>query len=77
MAHFAARREIGVKVPVRAASVDPKSTQLTPLTIGEFKDSSETEVNAISDMRDNVVQLTLLPVSVKTFFVLRKTQNYA
>ena len=33
MAHFAGRREIGVKFPVRAALVDPKSTQLTPLTI--------------------------------------------
>ena len=33
MAHFAGRREIGVKFPMRAASVDPKSTQLTPLTI--------------------------------------------
>ena len=34
MAHFAARREIGVKFPMRAASVHPKSTQHTPLTIG-------------------------------------------
>ena len=33
MAHFAGRREIGVKFPMRAASVDPNSTQLTPLTI--------------------------------------------
>ena len=33
MAHFAGRREIGVKFPMRAASVDPKSTQVTPLTI--------------------------------------------
>ena len=33
MAHFAGRREIGVKFPMRAASVDPKSTQLTALTI--------------------------------------------
>ena len=33
MAHFAGRREIGVKFPMRAASVDPKSTQRTPLTI--------------------------------------------
>ena len=33
MAHFAGRCEIGVKFPTRAASVDPKSTQLTPLTI--------------------------------------------
>ena len=33
MAHFAGRRKIGVKFPMRAASVDPKSTQLTPLTI--------------------------------------------
>ena len=33
MAHFSGRREIGVKFPMRAASVDPKSTQLTPLTI--------------------------------------------
>ena len=32
MAHFASRREIGVKFPMRAASVDPKNTQLTPLT---------------------------------------------
>ena len=32
-AHFAGLREIGVKFPMRAASVDPKSTQLTPLTI--------------------------------------------
>ena len=36
MAHFAGRREIGVKFPMRAASVDPKSTQLTPLTILHF-----------------------------------------
>ncbi len=34
MAHFAGRREFGVKFPTRVASVDPKSTQLTPLTIG-------------------------------------------
>ena len=33
MAHFAGRREIGVKISMRASSVDPKSTQLTPLTI--------------------------------------------
>ena len=33
MAHFACQREIGVKFPMRAASVDPKSTQHTPLTI--------------------------------------------
>ena len=33
MAHFAGRREIGVKFPMRAASVDPTSTQLTLLTI--------------------------------------------
>ena len=33
VAHFAGRREIGGKFPMRAASVDPKSTQLTPLTI--------------------------------------------
>ena len=26
-------RKIGVKIPMRTASVDPKSTQLTPLTI--------------------------------------------
>ena len=36
MAHFAGRREIGVKFPMRAASVDPKSTQLTPLTTFVF-----------------------------------------
>ena len=36
MAHFAGRREIGVKFPMRAASVDPKSTQLTPLTIANY-----------------------------------------
>ena len=33
MAHFAGWREIGVKFPMRAASVDPKNTQHTPLTI--------------------------------------------
>ena len=33
MAHFAGRPEIGVEFSMRAASVDPKSTQLTPLTI--------------------------------------------
>ena len=33
MAHFAGRRQIGVKFPMRATSVDPKSTQHTPLTI--------------------------------------------
>ena len=32
MAHFAGRREIGVNFRMRAASVDPKSTQHTPLT---------------------------------------------
>ena len=32
MARLAGRREIGVKFPMKAASVDPKSTQLTPLT---------------------------------------------
>ena len=32
MAHFAGRLEIGVKVPMRAASVDPKNTQHKPLT---------------------------------------------
>ena len=31
--HFAGRREIGVKSSMRAASVYPKSTQLTPLTM--------------------------------------------
>ena len=36
MAHFAGLREIGVKFPMRAASVDPKNTQHTPLTIGRF-----------------------------------------
>ena len=36
MAHFAGRREIGVKFPMRAASVSPKSTQLTPLTIAQI-----------------------------------------
>ena len=33
MAHFAGRREIGMKFPMRAASVDPKRTQHTPLTL--------------------------------------------
>ena len=33
MAHVAGRREIGVKVSMRAASVDPKNTQHAPLTI--------------------------------------------
>ena len=33
MTHFAGWREIGVKFAMRAASVDPKSTQLTPRTI--------------------------------------------
>ena len=33
IALFAGRLEIGVKFLMRAASVDPKSTQLTPLTI--------------------------------------------
>ena len=33
MTHFAGRREIGVKFPMRAASVDRNSTQLTPLII--------------------------------------------
>ena len=33
MAHFGDRREIGVKFPMRAASVDPKNTQHMPLTI--------------------------------------------
>ena len=33
MAQFAGRREIGVKFPMRAASVDPKNTQHTALTI--------------------------------------------
>ena len=33
MAHFAGRREIGVKCPMKAATVHPKSTQLTPPTI--------------------------------------------
>ena len=32
MAHFAGRREIGKNFPMRAASVDPKNTQHTPLT---------------------------------------------
>ena len=32
MARFAGQREIGVTFPRRAASVDPKSTQHTPLT---------------------------------------------
>ena len=32
MAHCTGRREIGVQLTMRAASVDPKSTQLTPLT---------------------------------------------
>ena len=36
MAHFAGRREIGVTFPMRAASVDPKSTQHAPLTIGRL-----------------------------------------
>ena len=36
MAHFAGQREIGVKFSMRAASVEPKSTQLTPLTISVF-----------------------------------------
>ena len=45
MAHFAGRREIGVKFPMRAASVDPKSTQHTPLPItkknvSDFKPTS-------------------------------------
>ena len=33
MAHFAGRREIGVKFPMTAASVDPKNAQHTALTI--------------------------------------------
>ena len=33
MAHFVGRREIGVKIPMRTASVDPKSTQHTPLNM--------------------------------------------
>ena len=32
MAHFAGWRDIGVKFPTRAASVDSKNTQHTPLT---------------------------------------------
>ena len=36
MAHFAGRREVGVKFPIRAASVDPKSTQHTPLTLCDY-----------------------------------------
>ena len=37
MAHFAGRREIGVKFSMRAASVDPKGTELAPLTTKKFK----------------------------------------
>ena len=33
MAHFAERREAGVKFPMGATAVGPKSTQHTPLTI--------------------------------------------
>ena len=33
MAHLAGWRKIGVKFPMRAASVDPKNTQRTPLTM--------------------------------------------
>ena len=33
MAQFAGRRETGVEYPMGAASVDPKNTQHTPLTI--------------------------------------------
>ncbi len=40
MAHFAGRREIGVKFPMRAASVDPKNTQHTPLTITKSSKNS-------------------------------------
>ena len=32
MAHFAGRREVGVKFPMRAASADPKNAQHTPVT---------------------------------------------
>ena len=37
IAHFAGRREIGVKFPMRAASVDSKSRQHTPLTINVIR----------------------------------------
>ena len=36
MAHFADRREIGVKFPMRATSVDPKSTQLQAVLVAHF-----------------------------------------
>ena len=44
MAHFVGQREIGVKVPMRAASVDPESTQLMPLTIVFYYEMVKTEV---------------------------------
>ena len=43
MARFAGQREIDVKFPMRAASVDPKSTQLTPLTIARKDEAEFTE----------------------------------
>ena len=47
MAQFAGRREIGVNFPMRAASVDPKSTQLTPLTISHCSGG----LPAVQDLR--------------------------
>ena len=44
MAHFAGRREIGVKFPMRAASVDPKSQKHTthaPYYINPFTKESK------------------------------------
>ena len=47
MAHFAGRRELGVKFPMGAASVDPKSTQLTPLTIEFLKKKASPQTGFI------------------------------
>ena len=58
MADFAGRREIGVKFPMRAASVDPKSTQLTPLTIekvtkNSFSSPTSNRLYSISFVKTN------------------------
>ena len=54
MAHFAGRRETGVKFPMGAASVDPKNTQHIPLTI--FSTDKTTPYYAVRALVEQMIE---------------------
>ena len=82
MAHFAGRREIGMKFLMRAASVDPKSTQHTPLITQKKKNCVRPQTDIIRLVSSKLVLRgasrrpgrLFLPICWKEHFK-KRTQN--